>query len=184
MPRSDTFIESYTINPTTLPEGINFNNITGRIYGRARYITNSTKYTITGINGKGQASYDMFIHVIPNTEEEDCENAEKFLFGLKLSVNEFPERVGYELLDSNGKIVFNRIQGTFEANTDYSMNMCLTKGWYTLKLVDYTSFGWGGSTATIYAGDSVIGKYTININDDAKKEITMDCIIIFIYIFI
>lgn len=179
IPRTETYIDSYTINPTTLPNGMTFNNATGRIYGRPRELTNSTKYTITGINGKGQATFEMLIHVVPNTEEDDCENAGKFLFGLTMAINEYPERVGYQLMDSAGSVVFDRIQGTFEADTTYTIKMCLTKGWYTLRLIDYTTYGWGGSSATIYAGDSVIGKYTVNADDDAKKDITMDCIYLY-----
>ena len=64
-------IDSYTISPTNLPAGLQFNSVTGLISGTPTAVSPATNYTITAINTGGTATqpYTLTVQSYPCFKE-------------------------------------------------------------------------------------------------------------------
>ena len=63
-------IDQFTINPTTLPSGLNFNGLTGQITGTPTQTTSTQTYTVSGNNATGTpttATFTIAVVVPPPT---------------------------------------------------------------------------------------------------------------------
>lgn len=174
---TDIHVETWSINKE-LPGNLTFSYSTGRISGTPYDLMENTTFTITASNNVGNFAYDLTIEVVPDTQSEDCELEGKVLLGVTTTVASYPDRIGYEVMDENERIVASRYQGTFESDTVYSFKKCVAQGHYSLKIIDYSNSGWGtGTFVEIFAFTTHIGRYTMN-SGDGNKEVTLACIYI------
>jgi hypothetical protein len=153
-----SFYEEAAINlPTLIWENADFNN---------------PNFNVSILTTNGMADEYPFDNSLKSKYEVPDVNTWPFLL-MGVRTNNYANETSYNIEDAAGNIVFERQQGTLNANTLYKDSIFLTDGCYTLRVKDSggDGLGWWANTAQ---GTGTVAFYSTFFTFVTYKNFSMD----------
>lgn len=154
----------YTIISSSFPDGVYFDEKSGKISGRFR---NDFFTSIYAKNDYGIFFYEFRINVIKNVHD-DCKRENKSLIYFYFEGKECQDRVNIELENSLHELEFSYTYDKRIGSYYYAVR-CLEQNDYSLILHDYSKKGWCSSYIRVTFNYKFIGKYTMYKGEYIKK---------------
>lgn len=160
-----------------LPDGLNFEESTGRIYGEPTEIKDEV-YKVKCSNSQGSSDVSFKLTVINTSEEKYCENNGMVYLKTSIITNKNSQNIGFEISNSEGEI-FNSKSLKLEDNSQYYYKKCINEGVIDVVYNDLNGNGWGESKITLSVFGIVISDTSLYAKE-YRKTLSYNCIFLHI----
>lgn len=180
-------INSCTIEPNILPEGLIFDNKKCSINGyvkssliKTEYFIIIFRYTITATNDFGSTIKVINITVNENTVDQACALQGNSLISITVSTTTYPKHMKFTLYTKDYTFIDFHNDPKWEEFHKYTYHYCLDNDLYILFAADTDKEGWNYGYIDISVNSVKVNRVHM-LKDEQNKTVTFNGIFKFIY---